>query len=343
MNNKGLIRISIVGGVFSGIIVFIALYLAQTPVLQSALAALAALFLCNVFLYLILKIWIFDRLDKLYSYFQLLRAKNNAGNTVLPTPSNDPIDNLKNELDHWIRFKKQEMEELKKSDVFRKDFIGNVSHELKTPIFNIQGYLHTVIDNDTEEEELQKYFLGKAAKNADRLSELVEELISLSRMESGNLELKMQCFDIHTLILELFDTMEFMASEKKIELDFKSGSDKSFIVEADKEGIGQVLSNLLSNSINYGVEGGQTLVNFQKQNNIILIEVIDNGVGIEPQFISRIFERFYRVDRSRSRASGGTGLGLAIVKHILESHNQQIFVESIPGNGSKFSFTLNKG
>jgi two-component system phosphate regulon sensor histidine kinase PhoR len=226
---------------------------------------------------------------------------------------------------------------------YRKEFLGNVSHELKTPIFNIQGYINTLLDGAWEDQEVLIHFLKKAAKSTDRIASLVEDLESISQLESGFLTMEMEIFDINDLIHDIFDSLDFRAAEKNIRLDFKEGCDTPFIVEADKDRVRQVIINLLVNSIKYGKENGYTLIGLYDMDENILIEVTDNGIGIEEEHLPRLFERFYRVDKSRSRDEGGTGLGLSIVKHIIEAHDQTINVRSTKGVGTTFAFTLKKG
>ncbi len=256
---------------------------------------------------------------------------------------NDPVSDVNEEVLEWAVNQKQEIDQLKQNEIFRKDFLGNVSHELKTPIFSIQGYIHTLLDGAMEDQEVNIYFLTKAGKATDRLAALAMDLESISQLESGYLQMEMELFDINDLIRDVFYSTEFMAQERHISLGFKEGCDRPFFVEADKYRVREVLSNLIINSIKYGKEGGKSLVGLYDMDENILIEVTDNGLGIEAEHLSRLFERFFRVDKSRVRGSeGGTGLGLAIVKHIIEAHNQTINVRSKPGIGTTFAFTLKK-
>ncbi|MCB0578851.1 MAG: sensor histidine kinase, partial [Phaeodactylibacter sp.] len=219
---------------------------------------------------------------------------------------------------------------------------GDISHELKTPIFNIQGYLHTLLDGAIHDEEVNVKFIRKAAKNLERLHTIVEDLEAISRLESGELILEMQAFDIRKLTEEVFEDLEIKAAQRRIVLEFKEGAAQNFRVLADRESIRQVLTNLVSNSIKYGKDNGRTRIGFYDMDKNILIEVADNGLGIPKQHINHVFDRFYRVDKSRSRAQGGSGLGLSIVKHIIEAHKQTINVRSTPDLGSTFGFTLQK-
>lgn len=257
---------------------------------------------------------------------------------------NDPISNMNKEVISWARSQKEQMEELKRLAEFRKEFLGNVSHELKTPIFNIQGYIHTLIDGAMEDPEVNVRFLKKAAKSADRLSDLVADLLAISQLESGELVMEYERFDINLLLKDVYEQLEVRAKERGIALIIKEGCNKPFFVYADRYRVRQVIVNLVSNSIKYGKEYGTTTAAYYDMDENILIEIGDNGEGIDQEHLPRIFERFYRVDKSRSRegGAGGTGLGLAIVKHIIEAHQQTINVRSTIGQGTTFGFTLKR-
>ncbi len=235
-----------------------------------------------------------------------------------------------------------EIEQLHNRDDFRRDFIGDVSHELKTPLFTAQGYILTVLDESLEDPELQKKYLERANKSIERLSYIVKDLDMIAKLESG-MKLDQSEFNIVATINDVFELMEIRANKKNISLGFKEPHMYPIMVKADKEKIEQVLINLLSNSIKYGNTNGSTLLEVRTHSvHQVVVDVIDNGVGIDKKNQARLFERFYRVDKSRSRDQGGSGLGLAIVKHIVEAHDQEVLVESHPGEGSTFSFTLNK-
>ncbi len=245
-------------------------------------------------------------------------------------------------LIEWEQGNKDEIVHLKELESFRKEFLGNVSHELKTPIFTIQGYIHTLIDGGIEDQEINMLYLQKAGKSIDRLISIVDDLESISKLEAGELILENRTFDIHELVLDVMESLELKAKENNITLSLKEEETGKVYVYADKDRIRQVLVNLLVNSIKYGKRGGATEVDIDQHDDDVVIEVKDNGIGIEKHHLSRLFERFYRVDKSRSREQGGTGLGLAIVKHIMEAHAQKINVESTPGIGTTFTFTLKK-
>ncbi len=254
----------------------------------------------------------------------------------------DIIDEVEKEVETWALTQTKEIDELKKLAEYRRDFMGDISHELKTPIFNIQGYLHTLLDGGIHDDSINVQYLTKAAKNVERLHNIVQDLESISVMESSVLELDIEEFNIKDITELVFEEFYIKAKEKGISLQFKSGAEKGFKVLADKEKISQILVNLVSNSIKYGKKEGLTQVSFYDMDKVILVEVADNGIGISEEHLSRLFDRFYRVDKSRSRQKGGTGLGLAIVKHIIEVHQQSINVRSTLGRGSTFGFTLDK-
>lgn len=284
--------------------------------------------------------FIYRKIKLIYKTIHSLKAAKNA-----PLPqevSADLLQDVEQEVIEWSKKKTMEIQHLKDVSQFRKEFIGDVSHELKTPIFAIQGYLHTLIDGGLEDDKINKNYLYKASRNLDRLNKIVEDLDVINKFETNTLLLDLEKFDIVELIQDVFDSLEMQADLKDIELKFKDPQNSPKLVEADKERIRQVLVNLLSNSIKYGKEKGHTLVGIYDMDENFLVEITDNGIGIEEENLDRLFERFYRVDKSRSREMGGTGLGLAIVKHIIEAHSQVINVRSKVGVGSTFGFTLKK-
>ncbi|MCK5823107.1 MAG: sensor histidine kinase [Bacteroidales bacterium] len=236
----------------------------------------------------------------------------------------------------------KEIKQLKELEKYRKEFIGNVSHELKTPIFNIQGYLLTLIEGGINDPNINELYLKRAEKSIDRMILIVNDLEAISKLEAHKLELNYDNFNIEELINDIFDMQMLRAKEKNISFNILNNLNKKLIVNADKKWISRLVINLIVNSINYGKNDGNTSISIKELENKYLIEISDNGCGISETELPRIFERFYRADKSRSREQGGTGLGLSIVKHIIEAHNQQITVESIVNKGTKFAFTLNK-
>ena len=252
------------------------------------------------------------------------------------------INVVEKEAEEWAEAKEEELRQMKKDESYRREFIGNVSHELKTPIFNIQGYVQTLLDGGLQDDTINMKYLQRADKSVERMINIVEDLEVISRLETEQSELDIQSFNINNLVNEVFEQLEIQAHEMDISFELNNQSNSNF-VNGDRAKLQQVFINLVSNSIKYGKKGGKTIVRILDMDDNILVEVADNGIGIDQVSLSRLFERFYRVDKNRSREIGGTGLGLAIVKHILEGHNQTISVRSTKGVGSTFSFILEKG
>jgi len=253
----------------------------------------------------------------------------------------DIFGKIREEVIEWDKHNKQEIERLTDQEKFRREFLGNVSHELKTPIFSIQGYILTLLEGGLEDKKINRNFLLKAEKSINRMIEMVDDLDEISKLESNRIELNFQQFNLVDLTNDVIDSIEYKAKKKEIELKI-SPPPRPIFVHADPNRISQVLTNLIVNSINYGKEKGKTTIRYFDLDENILIEIKDNGKGIDEEHLPRLFERFYRVDKGRSRADGGSGLGLAIVKHIIEAHQQTINVRSKLKEGSVFSFTLKK-
>lgn len=305
---------------------------------------LVSLFLfCYFTIRYLLKVYIFEKIKVIYKSIQSLKLTKEGKKELREKLGEDMIGQVGQDVREWADYKKAEIDELRRMEKYRKEFLANVSHELKTPLSNLQGYISTLISESEEELEIRRDFLLKAENNIDRMIQLVDELETISRFESGEVQLIKSHFDITWLVQEVFDFLEDHAEAKQIKLQFSSDHLSPVMVWADRDKIRQALINLVDNSIKYGKEGGRTKVSFYDMADNVLIEVSDNGIGIEEQHIPRLFERFYRVDKHRSREKGGSGLGLAIVKHIIEAHEQTINVRSAPGVGSTFSFTLRKG
>ncbi len=252
------------------------------------------------------------------------------------------LSEVESQVQDYVVKQQKEIETLKELEEYRKNFLGNISHELKTPIFSVQGYIHTLLDGGLNDDQVNRRFLQKAASNIERLETVVNDLEIIAKLEDATMQLDLQGFDIKELSQEVIDQVEVQARQSNINVGFKSGADRSFFVEADREYIRTVLINLVVNSIKYGRENGITGIGFYDMENYILVEVADNGIGIENKHLRHLFDRFYRVDKSRSRQGGGSGLGLSIVKHILEAHGQTINVRSTPGLGTTIGFTLKK-
>jgi two-component system, OmpR family, phosphate regulon sensor histidine kinase PhoR len=289
-----------------------------------------------------LEVFIYRKIKLIYKTIHHFKTTQKKNINYMADLNLDPIKKVNEEVIQWANDQREEITELRATEQYRKDFLGNVSHELKTPIFNIQGYIETLLDGAVNDEEVKIKFLKKAASSAERLNTLVNDLLDISKLESGTLHMHYSSFDINELTKDVFDSYSHLAELKSIKLKIKEGCDFPFKVSADKDRIRQVLNNLVGNAIAYGKEEGVTRVGFYDMDQNILTEVSDDGEGIEPEHLPRLFERFYRTDKSRSRNSGGSGLGLSIVKHILEAHNQTINVRSTVGEGTTFGFTLKK-
>lgn len=287
-------------------------------------------------------IYLRHRIKLVYKVIHQFKLNKNLKESIGDIMGDDPLSEMETQVKDWVTDKSKEIEDLKKLEKFRKEFLANLSHELKTPIFNIQGYVHTLLDDPMDDVELMRHFLERTAKSIDRLINLVDDLDAISKIERGEVAMVKEIFELSHLVKEVIESMELKANEKQITLGIAKGSDKLLFVLADKEKIRQVLTNLMDNSIKYGNTGGNTTVSFFDMDDNILVEVTDNGIGIAEEHLSRLFERFYRIDKHRSREQGGTGLGLAIVKHIIEAHEQTINVRSTPRVGTTFAFTLSK-
>jgi two-component system phosphate regulon sensor histidine kinase PhoR len=294
--------------------------------------------------YYLLKKTIHDRIKLVYKTIHSLKLSKDEKTTRINLKE-DQIEKTDKEVREWAQKRRDEIDYLRNLEVYRREFMGNVSHELKTPIFNIQGYIMTLLDGALGDPEVNRSYLQKTEKNVERMIHIIEDLETISQLESGELKLTWSKFNIVSLTQEVFDLLEDKTRQNEINLTFQDGisPDSEIFVSGDKEKISQVLMNLIDNSIKYGRKGGRTKLSYYDMGDNILIEVSDNGIGIDSRHLPRLFERFYRIDKSRSRNIGGSGLGLAIVKHIIESHDQTINVRSTLGMGSTFSFTLKKG
>lgn len=286
-----------------------------------------------------IEFFVYRRIKLIYK--TISRLKTNTFPQEKMDFEEDIIGNVNKDVVSWARQSTHEIEQLKEQAKYRKEFIGNLAHELRTPAFNMQGYLLTLLEGGLEDPSINTKYLARADKNLDRLIYLINDLDKISRLEAGEDPLDLTVFDLSDFALEMADYQEDRASKKGISIKVEAAK-KALLVEADKEKVSQVFTNLLTNAIRYGKEDGFIKVRFYDMADNILIEIEDDGVGISEKSLPRLFERFYRVDKSRARNAGGSGLGLAIVKHIIESHDQTINVRSELGEGSVFSFTLKK-
>ena len=282
--------------------------------------------------------FIYSRIKKLYDDLTILQSS--AINTG---PVTTDMKTLTAEIEKFAQEKKLEIDGLKVREQYRKDFLGNTSHELKTPLFMIQGYILTLLDGAVDDKKVAKKYLQRAAKGVDRLAYIIKDLDLITKFEAGNLTVEPEAFDAVELVKSVFEMLEMRASKKNITLTFDMEYQQPIFVWADAEKIQQVLTNLIVNAIKYGHEDGTIEVSIEDLvKSKVIIRITDNGEGIAKEHIPRLFERFYRVDKSGSRKEGGSGLGLSIVKHIIEAHGEKIYVESVLGVGSEFSFTLEK-
>jgi two-component system, OmpR family, phosphate regulon sensor histidine kinase PhoR len=301
-------------------------------------------FICSFFVfYYLIERYIYRKITLIYKLIHNLKLGKDLKEALGEQLSDDPINDVQEEVKSWAREKKTEIEALKNQEQFRREFLSNISHEFKTPLFAIQGYIEAVQEDLMEEDpDRAKVFLQKASNNLDRLSYLIKDLDEIAKLESGEIKINYQRFDLSVLIKEVMESLELKAEKHEIELIFKHKYNYPIFVNADREKIRQVLVNLISNSLKYGKEKGHTFIKIYELHDQVLVEVTDDGIGIEEKYLPRLFERFFRADKSRSRQIGGSGLGLAIVKHILEAHQQTISVRSTEGLGSTFGFTLAK-
>ncbi len=302
------------------------------------------IFLISFFLFhYILKHFIYDRIRLIYKTIHELKAPKDQKKEHM-YDTDDMIRQANREVMEWAKERESEIRELKKMEAYRREFLGNVSHELKTPIFNIQGYVLTLLDGGLEDPAVNRSYLLRSEKSINRMISIIQDLETISLLEAGEVKLTFSQFDLVSIVREVMETMEIEASKKQISLKFGRSYDLPVYVYADKQNIQQVLINLMVNAIKYGKQGGHVKVSFFDMDEHVLTEVTDTGVGIPREELSRIFERFYRGEKSRTRnRGGGSGLGLAIVKHIIDAHHQTINVRSTPGVGSTFAFTLKKG
>ena len=293
--------------------------------------------------YYTLQRFIYRKIKLIYKFIYQTKATRQEEifyENILPRKS---IDEVSEDVQKWATQRKAEIELLRANEQFRKEFLMNLAHELRTPIFSVQGYVDTLLGGALTDDSVNRKFLNNASKSIDRLVRLVDDLDEISKLESGKIPIIQESFVIQDLIKDVYEEFSLIAKDKNITLDFKKGTERPLVVYADKPKIKQVLVNLIENAIKYGNEDGTVTAGcYEMDDRHIYIEISDNGPGIAEEHLARIFERFYRADRSRSRSIGGTGLGLAIVKHIVEAHGQTVTVRSKPGVGSSFGFTLEK-
>lgn len=315
---------------------------------SSSFNYLALLFLAPVIFissYLIIKYsidkFIFEKIKIIYQTIGKLKTKSDI--KARQNAKEDVLDIVNQAVLEWSEEQKEEIAELKRMAHYRREFLGNVSHELKTPIFNIQGYIITLLDGGLYDDEVNIKFLKRTRKSVNRLIAIVEDLEEITRFESGNLTLKKEVFNLDELLQDVIDYMELKANENNTKIIINTQPGRSYNIDADKKRIRQVLINLIDNAIKYGSsDNGEVKISVYDFHDYYLVEISDNGIGIPEEYLFRVFERFFRTDQARSRQKGGSGLGLAIVKHIIEAHAQKISVRNNPDGGSTFSFSVQK-
>jgi two-component system phosphate regulon sensor histidine kinase PhoR len=327
----------------TGLLMFLFDIFFDTIEWQIIFVGLVLLFFVSYLIFkFVLEKFIYEKIRIVYKTIHSLKRPKD-GEKFRLNIREDTIESVNREVLEWGQDRAKEIDELKKLAVYRREFIGNVSHELKSPIFNIQGYVLTLLDGGLEDPAINREYLQRAEKSINRMIAIVEDLEAIAQLESGELRINFKRFDLISLVREVIDFLEIKAQKKNIRIFFGGTYEKPIYVFADKEKTRQVLINLIDNSIKYGKKNdGRTKISFFDMDENILVEVTDNGIGISQQDIPRVFERFYRTDKGRSREQGGTGLGLAIVKHIIEAHDQTINVRSTIDVGTTFGFTLKK-
>jgi len=335
------ILISLIISFVCATLVIMSLFLDIVHPLLMIIASIVIAFIIAFFLiYYAVNNFIFEKINPIYKTIENIPITKDELRKKLE--GKDVIQEVNRMVINYAQNRAKEIKKLRRMEKYRKEFLGNVSHELKTPIFNIQGYILTLLDGGLEDPEINREYLERTEKSINRMVSIIEDLESITKLETGELELKWKDFDIVQLVKYVYELQDSIRARFNIDFAFDRSYDKPIMVAGDKKRITEVLNNLIVNSIFYGNKGGKTTISFAEMGENILIDVTDNGLGLEEDEIPRIFERFYRTDKSRSRDRGGTGLGLSIVKHIIEAHNQTITVRSEPGNGSSFSFTLKK-
>jgi two-component system phosphate regulon sensor histidine kinase PhoR len=316
----------------------LALFRTATAAMLSAAFAIS-LSVSYLLIFLLLEFLVFREINRIHNLVGKLRKKELSDLGKQKSTPLHPLRAINEEIYSFAQLKQKEIDELKKLEAFRREFIADVSHELKTPIFAVQGFVHTLLDGAIDDKSVRNKFLKKAARSLDGLDALVNDLLTLSQIETGQVKMRFESTDLYRLTEEVLEQFETKAAKRHIKLRI-SGSQPPVTVYADPLRIGQVMSNLVSNAVNHSYDHSEVVVELDTGKKFVTVSVVDTGEGIPPEHINRIFERFYRVDKSRSREKGGTGLGLAIVKHILEGHHTRPAVTSTPGKGSVFSFKL---
>jgi two-component system phosphate regulon sensor histidine kinase PhoR len=326
--------ICVVAGIIGALFLFKFIPLNFLGITAAALIIGGSAYIMN---YLSVKLFLYNRIKVIYRAIR--RKKSDSDQKIDIDMTKDLLAEVTRETESFVEDRNTEISQLRQQEQFRREFLGNLAHELKTPVFSVQGYIMTLLEGGLEDPNVNTKFLERASKAVDRITTLLEDLDQITQMEVDQIQLHESRFDMIKLVIEVIDLLDSFAKEKKISIKFDKSYEPIYVI-ADKSKIEQVLINLLKNSIAYGNENGRTQIRFNALDSSVLIEVSDNGPGIEEKELPRLFERFYRVEKSRNRNEGGSGLGLAIVRTILEAHNQTINVRSSVGVGTTFSFTL---
>jgi two-component system phosphate regulon sensor histidine kinase PhoR len=308
------------------------------------IVAFVAGFVLNFFLlFFLINTFVYNRIKVIYKMIHNANISNKAKHLTKVLFDTHTIEKAEQAAEEFIIEKQNEISQLKENETYRKEFLGNVAHELKTPLTAIQGHILTLLDGGIYDESINHLYLQRTASNIDRMLEVVNDLDTITKLESEPGQLKFEKFNLYNLVMEVIDILEITAKKYHVTLSLIANPERSYNVYADKNNIRQVLINLIENSIKYNDKpNGKTTINFHDVAENYLIEVTDNGIGIDKKYFPRLFERFYRVDKNRSRTTGGSGLGLAIVKHIIDAHHQTVTINSTLGEGSTFGFTLQK-
>ena len=315
-------------------------FLPGTSIESMVVVALSCFIMTSIATYYTIEVLIFNEVKEIHNSVKKLKIKDFNLKKKTLFKSDNPLKLLNSEISSYVEEKQSEIEELKRMEVFRREFLADVSHELKTPIFAAQGFIHTLLDGASEDPAVANRFLAKASKSLDSLDALVRDLVVLSQVETGELKMQLEIVDLYKITEDILEQLENEAKKRDTTLQILPKDITEFLVVADPQRIYQVITNFVSNAIKYGKDHGSVKIRFEKEKKKATISIEDNGPGIEKEHLARIFERFYRIDKSRSRETGGTGLGLAIVKHILNAHKSQIHVSSKPGKGTTFTFSL---
>jgi two-component system, OmpR family, phosphate regulon sensor histidine kinase PhoR len=322
------------------VVAFLSLMPDANPTLLLVAGGLA-LSISYLLITITLEFLVFREIGNIYALLEKIQKKDLSELSDKSFRSSlSPLRKINTVINSYALARQKEIETLQKTAEFRREFIADISHELKTPIFATQGYIHTLLDGAIEDKQVRMKFLKRAAKSLDSLDILVQDLLTLNQMESGVIKFTFSEFDLKELMLEVIEDLEHKASKQKVGIKLETDNDKAYLTLADRPKIYRVCQNLIINAVKYNHSNGEVKVSLKSQKNTIQVEIKDSGQGIPPEDLKRIFERFYRVEKSRSKEKGGTGLGLAIVKHILEAHKSKISVSSIVGKGSIFSFSL---